>query len=267
MEFNKLVNGVSRLYVPFEDLETSVFLVETEDGYAVIDCATYDSDAEKYIVPALERAQIDLKCVKYILLTHLHGDHSGGIGGLSKFLPNAKICMSRLASARTDIKNAVPLDDGSIVGGTIKTMLLPGHTDDCAGYYHIPSASLISGDCVQQYGIGRYGCGLDFPSLYGKTLERLEKDSSIENIFPSHRYTPLGDSGIGRENVKAHLKLCIEYDGIVRRFIKEKKAFGFTSADELSKLFKKEYSELLPGVLMLPVHTMSNYIKDLTQNI
>ena len=39
-EFIKITDGIFRLKVPFEELYTSVFLVEFDGGRALVDCAT-----------------------------------------------------------------------------------------------------------------------------------------------------------------------------------------------------------------------------------
>ena len=97
--FTDVLEGIKRLYVPFEGTNTSVFLVKSDTGYIVIDCATTDSDVTDIIIPAVcEEAK--LSDVKYILLTHRHGDHAGGIYELAKQIPHAKICASTLAAER-----------------------------------------------------------------------------------------------------------------------------------------------------------------------
>ena len=44
---------IHRLEVPFLDIYTTVFLVETEEGIVVFDTATYPEDMDTYLVPAL----------------------------------------------------------------------------------------------------------------------------------------------------------------------------------------------------------------------
>ena len=61
--FLKEQEGIYRLKVPFEDLYTSVFLVETPQRLILVDCATTDDDVE-LLARQLERCMevIDVKC-------------------------------------------------------------------------------------------------------------------------------------------------------------------------------------------------------------
>ena len=66
-----------------------VYLLEDSGEYALIDCGTALSSI--YIMSGLNKLGVDPKAVKYILPTHVHLDHAGGAGVLSKELPNAKV--------------------------------------------------------------------------------------------------------------------------------------------------------------------------------
>ena len=59
-KFSKEVERIFRLKVPFEDLYTSVFLLRTEQGNVLVDCATYASDVEDYIIPALKKMGLSI---------------------------------------------------------------------------------------------------------------------------------------------------------------------------------------------------------------
>jgi len=62
--FEKEIGGIYRLKVPFESVYTSVFLIKAEFGNVLVDCATYDSDVDEYIVPALLEMGIKLENVQ-----------------------------------------------------------------------------------------------------------------------------------------------------------------------------------------------------------
>ena len=51
--FEQEAAGIYRLRVPFEDLTTSVFLLETAKGPVLYDCATTSENVEQVILPAL----------------------------------------------------------------------------------------------------------------------------------------------------------------------------------------------------------------------
>lgn len=48
-EFIKEIGSIYRLKVPFENLYTSVFLVQTDGKYTLVDCATTAQDVDEYI--------------------------------------------------------------------------------------------------------------------------------------------------------------------------------------------------------------------------
>ena len=91
MSLEKVIGDIYRLKVPFEDLYTSVFLIKTEQGNVLIDCATYVSDVDEYILPSLLDLGVKLTDISYLVLTHNHGDHAGGKERILKLNPKIKI--------------------------------------------------------------------------------------------------------------------------------------------------------------------------------
>lgn len=81
--FNKVSNYIYRLKVPFDELYTSVFLVEDENNFILVDCATTPLDVDEYIVPALVEFLPSIESLKNVVITHKHADHSGGTEKLS----------------------------------------------------------------------------------------------------------------------------------------------------------------------------------------
>ena len=153
--------GLYRLKIPFEDLYTTVYFVITEQGCAVIDSGTYPSDVEEYILPALSELGVCKADVKLLLLTHDHGDHAGGIAMLSEHFPCARVgaCFTK----RVDFS---PLSDGDILLGRLQAVYLFGHTKNSVGYYDLETKTLLSGDCLQLGGVGKYTNGIGYTDLY-----------------------------------------------------------------------------------------------------
>jgi len=54
-EFYKETDGIYRLRVRFDKIYTSVFLIQTENGLILVDCATTDEDVDLCIIPALRK--------------------------------------------------------------------------------------------------------------------------------------------------------------------------------------------------------------------
>ena len=200
-----LAQGIFRIKVPFEDLFTTVYVYACDEGVALIDSATYPTDVDNYIVPALNEAGISKEKIKFLLLTHNHGDHTGGINRLKEVFPDALIG----ATFETELKNNVLLTDGQVVLGDLQTILLPGHTTHSAGYFDLKTKTLLSGDCLQLKGIGKYRNGICYPGLYINSCEKL-KNTDIKRIVAAHEYDPLGSIADGEIAVKKYLDTCIE---------------------------------------------------------
>lgn len=196
MKFIKEINNIYRLKVPFEDLYTSVFLIKTEQGNALIDCATYASDVDEYVIPALTEMGVQLTDVKYLILTHHHGDHAGGRDRILQINLNIKV----ITKAQSNIFPNVDIYE------------LKGHTLDCVGVFDKTTKTLISGDGLQGAGVGKYRCSLDSEEEYLKTIERIKNDKRIKNILFSHAYEPwYKDCAIGRKKVEKCLQDCINH--------------------------------------------------------
>ena len=195
-EFINETEKIYRLKVPFEDLYTSVFLIKTEQGNVLVDCATYARDVDEYIIPALNALGLGFTDIKYLVLTHNHGDHAGGKVRLLELKPDLTIINSM---QEIHINNIVVYE-------------LKGHTLDCIGVFDEDSGTLISGDGLQGAGVGKYRCSIVNKEKYLKTIERIEQDKRIKNILFSHAYEPwYKDCAFGREEVEKCLQDCKKY--------------------------------------------------------
>ena len=196
MSFAEEINGIYRLKVPFEDLYTSVFLIRTGQGCVLVDSATYASDVDKYILPALKEKGLSITDICCLVLTHKHGDHAGGKNRILELVPSIKIVQE------------IP----SIILKGLTVYELKGHTLDCIGVLDERSGTLISGDGLQGTGIGKYRCSLESKDEYLKMLEKIRQDKRIENILFSHAYEPWHkDGAFGRAEVEKCLQDCKKY--------------------------------------------------------
>ncbi|MBQ9806743.1 MAG: MBL fold metallo-hydrolase [Clostridia bacterium] len=205
MKLEALGAGLYRLLIPFEDLTTTVYIVKSDFGAAIIDSATYPSDVDGYILPALDALCLEHNEIKYLLLTHEHGDHAGGVGRLSERFPKAPV----RASFDHALQKEVPLSDGEVLLDRLQVISLPGHTKNSVGYLDIPTKTLLSGDCLQLRGIGKYRNGVRYPELYIQSIEKL-KHKEIDRIIAAHEYDPLGSVAEGKCEVGAYLEKCLE---------------------------------------------------------
>lgn len=61
-------NDIFRLKISFEVFTTSVYFYVCKQGIAIIDCGTYASDVDEYIIPSLNKLNISADAVKFILI-------------------------------------------------------------------------------------------------------------------------------------------------------------------------------------------------------
>lgn len=179
----------------FGSLENNCYLItDAASGKsALIDCTEDSEKMYDFIGDA------DLE---YILLTHGHYDHIGGVKAI-KAVKNAKVVIAAedapmLSSARhslavfcgavqNDTTADILVDDGDeiILGESkIKVMKTQGHTDGCVCY--ICDDKLFSGDTLFFCSFGR----TDFPTGSSeKMLASLKRLAALEGdytVYPGH---------------------------------------------------------------------------------
>ena len=113
----------------------SVWGLRTSEGIILVD-AIFDYSVEAEVVDGLRKLGIDPAEIRYVIISHAHGDHSGGAAFLQKL--GAKIVMSEAdweLYENTDAKEKATRDIVATDGFTItlgdaivKTYLTPGHT-------------------------------------------------------------------------------------------------------------------------------------------
>ncbi len=199
-KFEKLEDGIFRLCIPFDNIYTTVFLLKSKKGIAIIDSATYPQDAENYIFPALN--EIDVT-PQILLCSHMHSDHNGALSELSKLFPDMKI---GLFFGDYSLKNAHYFNDGDILFNRFKILNLKGHTLDCLGVLDLKTKTLITCDALQQKGVGKYKPFAESKEEYLKTINRIE-GLDVSRIICSHDYEPFGFS-VTKKDISKLLEIC-----------------------------------------------------------
>lgn len=254
--------SIDRLWVPFDGVQTSVFLIQTTEGYLLFDCASGEYDVRELLLPELKKHDIPLDRIQWLFCSHFHSDHTGGLPYLLDALPWLHIAAKNDSGVHSSFKSRVHLVcDTEILMNELQVLFTPGHSDDSISLLDQRTNTLLSGDALQQRGIGKYGTGIANPALYHKTIQRL-RQLQPDCILASHAYDPLGEKAEGTLAVKHYLDENEEYLLTLEAFV-EKHANADTSN---ATLIAEQFRNTHPDFPFLPAWTVQTIIKKLSKD-
>ncbi len=143
-----------------------------------------DPGDEDPVLEALEQQALNLSA---ILITHKHGDHTGGLRELKSAFPAARV----FGPSNEPIKGLTdPLTEGAQVeiadlDVVFRVMELPGHTEGHIAYYG--AGKLFCGDVLFAAGCGRVFSGTH-EQLY-HSLQRIAGLPPETEVYCAHEYT------------------------------------------------------------------------------
>jgi len=150
----------------------------------VKDVAVVDPGDEEPVIDYLHTHGLQLSA---ILITHKHGDHTGGVAGLKRRWPDAQV----YGPAHETIGVVeIPVDEGDQVrlpdlDIAFQVMAVPGHTEGHVAYYG--HGMLFCGDTLFAAGCGRVFSGT-FEQLSASLL-RIAGLPADTLIYCAHEYT------------------------------------------------------------------------------
>jgi len=204
---------IHRLTIPFEDIYTTVFIIRTPQGDVLLDTATYAGDIDNYLLPSLIKLGISEDTLKYIVISHSHRDHAGGLERLMEFFPNACIVSGSAALRERFTRfSTVSPEKCPLLLSVLELILIPGHAPDCLGLLDLRSRTLLTGDSLQLYGIygsGQWGANISKPSEHLHAIEKL-RTLDVSAIVASHDYHPCGHIARSADEISTYLDQCVE---------------------------------------------------------
>lgn len=223
-DFQKMTDTMYRLTLPYKDIYTTIYFLRGPEGDIMFDAASFPEDLEEYILPAMKKIGITGERLKYIFISHNHRDHSGCLLPVLREFPTATV-VTRSVTLKDSLEGySVKMpEDGEVIGGCFKVIAIPGHTQDSEALLDTRSGALITGDCLQGFGIfgsGTWACNITRPSDHLNALKKLPLDE-INEIYAAHDYHPYGYKASGKEEIKAYIQACIDPLMMIREMIEE----------------------------------------------
>ena len=248
MEITRMNESIYRTKIPYKNIFTTVYLIKSDKGAILFDAATTEYDVENYILPRLSECGVEMGDVKYVFISHAHGDHIGGLRPLLERLPDS-VAVSfspKVKEDYSDFKVKIA-KDGDTLLDSFTLVSIPGHTADSAAILDTRTKTLITGDCLQVYGIfgsDFWGSNISLSTEHLAALGRL-RGMDIENIYTAHDFMPYGFKACGKEEVAKFIDACEEPIMKIRRLITENPSLDDA---EIRALYNNDAPDLFPPV-------------------
>ncbi|MBE6580405.1 MAG: MBL fold metallo-hydrolase [Ruminococcaceae bacterium] len=220
----RITDHIYALRIPYQDIFTTVYLVKAARGVLLFDAASYDHDIEDAVIPALDALGVRESDLKYVFISHNHTDHAGGLKRLLASYPNVCV-VSKNEKLREKFAGYTFLspEEGEVLLDDLSVVYVIGHTADSMTLYDRRTKTLLSGDCLQLWGIfgsGLWGANIPFFTQHQQDIQKL-RDMDIDAIYTAHDYHPCGRSYLGKAQIMAALDACLAPFALLRQLIEE----------------------------------------------
>ena len=207
--FEKITENTYRITTIYKDIFTTVYLLIAEKGAILFDAASFDEDIDEVLAPALAELGIT---PQYVFISHNHRDHAGGLSRCAACYPEATIASrSPVLQEKYEGHPFLFPEEGEMLLDTYRVIPIVGHTADSAALLDTRTNTLITGDCLQLYGIcgsEDWASNINFPAEHVQALGKLGK-MEIDAIYTAHDYHPLGFFAVGKAAVADYLAACL----------------------------------------------------------
>ena len=285
-EFEEVLPDTYLLKVPFGPVWTGIILIKGEKNI-LIDSSHLEP--ENYLIPALEKLDMKLSDIDWLLNTHVHGDHIGGHHSLvTKYGLKTATLDSSVDALRDPVKVAIRvrtrfpknspapqsylkgvepdkvLAERELLEGRFYALATPGHDDDCVCWYDMKTKTLITGDSIQGNGTPAQGVGF-YKDLEGylASVRKLQK-MPIEHMICGHEYDGIGWNVSGAEKVQSALRICLETAGKYHDFIWQKYHAGISDPAEIALDLIRTHGCGMPERLFLALYTVTQHLEKMS---
>ena len=156
---------------------TNTYIVGTGRERLIIDTGQGIPDWADLLSGELRARKISLS---HVLLTHWHGDHTGGVPDLIRLYPNLEHSIYK----HTPSKTQKPISDGQVFkveGATVRAVHSPGHSHDHMCFILEEEQAMFTGDNV----LGHGTAAVELLSTWMDTLTQMQSYKCTVG-YPAH---------------------------------------------------------------------------------
>ncbi len=159
---------------------TNTFVIGTGRDRILVDTSGGEPEYATLLASVLEERGIRLK---YVLITHWHGDHSGGAPDIARMYPHVKdhIHKNDPEPGQQDIRDGQTF---RVEGATVTALYAPGHSDDHMCFILEEESAMFTGDNV----LGTGTTAVEDLGLYTDSLHKMA-NKKCSTGYPAHGKT------------------------------------------------------------------------------